>query len=453
MRFPSMPQDVISVSTLNRMARDLLESGLPQTWIGGELSNLTLAASGHAYFSLKDAGAQIRCVMFRQRLGGISFRPSNGMQVELRGTVTLYEARGEFQINVDAMRSAGLGRLYEAFAQLKSTLEKEGLFAAERKRRLPSLPRSIGIITSPAAAALRDVVTTLARRMPGIELILYPTPVQGEGSAQQIAQAISLAGARREVDLLIICRGGGSIEDLWSFNEEIVARAIATSPIPTICGIGHETDFTICDFVADLRAPTPTAAAEMASPSQEQLTHRLEQYRQVLSRELSRNLNSKTQNLDRLSHRLRHPGERLSQQQQQLAHLASRLEQLSKNKVQQARWLLQLAQQRYTHARPDLQRISARLGQQHQRLLRSMQQALQAKQNMAERLEQRIESINPQAVLLRGYAIVQNRQGIAVKSAEPLKQGERVKLTFAEGSTEALIDLQAKTQASLPFEG
>jgi len=449
MRFPSMLQDVISVSTLNRMARDLLESGLPQTWIGGEVSNLTLAASGHAYFSLKDAGAQIRCVMFRQRLASLPFRPCNGMQVELKGTVTLYEARGEFQISVDSMRSAGLGRLYEAFERLKNSLEKEGLFAQERKRKLPALPSSIGIITSPAAAALRDVVTTLSRRMPSISLILYPTQVQGDSAAQQIAQAIIQAGRRKEVDLLIICRGGGSIEDLWAFNEEIVARAIAAS---TICGVGHETDFTISDFVADLRAPTPTAAAEMASPGQEQLKARLLQQKHALSRALSRHLNSKTQYLDRLAHRLRHPGERLAQQRQQLNHLASRLGQLVEAKQQQARWRLQLAEQQHRRLRPDLQQRASRLEQQQQHLVRSIRQTLKLKQNMTERLGDRIESVNPESVLQRGYAIVQNRQGMAIKSSGSLKQGERVTLRFAAGQTEALVDLQEQVQSSLPFE-
>ena len=237
----------------------------------------------------------------------LPFRPAEGMQVELKGTVTLYEARGDFQINVDQMRSAGLGRLYEAFEKLKAKLQAEGLFNPARKRPLPAHPAAIGIVTSPAAAALRDVVSTLRRRMPAIPLILYPAQVQGEGSAQQVADAIRRAGERREVDVLIVCRGGGSIEDLWSFNEEIVARAVAASPIPTVSGVGHETDFTICDFVADKRAPTPTAAAELVSPSREHLNAQLETAKRGLERALGRLLTDKSQQLDYLARRLATP--------------------------------------------------------------------------------------------------------------------------------------------------
>ena len=266
MLFTDQSADIISVSTLNRMARSLLENGLPPQWIGGEISNLTLAASGHAYFSLKDASAQVRCVMFRQRMSRLAFTPREGMQVELRGTVTLYEARGDYQIAVDTMREAGLGRLFEAYDRLRRRLAEEGLFDEAHKRALPPHPRAIGIVTSPAAAALRDVVTTLRRRMPSIPLVLYPTPVQGSDAGRQIAQAIATASRRDEVDVLIVCRGGGSIEDLWAFNEEAVARAIVACRIPVVSGVGHETDTTIADFAADCRAPTPTAAAELVSP-------------------------------------------------------------------------------------------------------------------------------------------------------------------------------------------
>lgn len=451
MLFSAPANDVISVSSLNRIARDLLESGLAPTWIGGEISNLTLAASGHAYFSLKDAGAQVRCVMFRQRVSQLPFRLSNGMQVELKGVVTIYEARGDFQINVDTMRSAGLGRLFEAFERLKAALAAEGLFAAERKRPLPTFPHTIGIVTSPAAAALRDVVTTLSRRMPGIQPILYPTQVQGEGAAQQIAQAIRQAGVRNEVDVLIVCRGGGSIEDLWSFNEEVVARAIAASPIPVISGVGHETDFTISDFVADLRAPTPTAAAEMASPNREQLLARLQHEKHTLIRALSRRLSNSSQRIDQLSHRLRHPGERLALQQQQCARYQARLGQLMQSHMEQARWRLQLATTKTERHRPDLRQPAARLEQISQTLLRSLKQSLERKQTMLTRMDDTLASINPEAVLQRGYAIVQNRQGVAVKSADQLKQGERISLRLAEGSTEALVDHPHGAQPKLPF--
>jgi exodeoxyribonuclease VII large subunit len=451
MLFTQTANDVISVSSLNRLARDLLESGLAPTWIGGEISNLTLAASGHGYFSLKDASAQVRCVMFRQRLSLLPFRLSNGMQVELKGVVTIYEARGDFQINVDTMRAAGLGRLFEAFERLKAALSAEGLFAAERKRPLPNFPRAIGIVTSPAAAALRDVVSTLERRMPGINLILYPTPVQGEGSAQQIAQAIRQASQRQEVDLLIVCRGGGSIEDLWSFNEEVVARAIVAAPMPVISGVGHETDFTICDFVADLRAPTPTAAAEMASPSREQLQVRLTHGQHALQRALARCLSNKGQHLDQLTHRLRHPGERLTQQKQILAHHSQRLGQLLNARIDQARWRLQLVTTRVQNNRPDLRQPSLRLEQLRLGLARGIKQQLQVRQTRLERAQAALAAISPEAVLERGYAIVQNRQGVAIKSASDLAQGERVTLRLSHGHTDALIDHAAGAQPKLPF--
>lgn len=443
--------EVVSVTTLNRMARDLLEAGLPPLWISGEISNLTVAASGHAYFSLKDAGAQIRCVMFRQRLAHLPFRPQNGMQVELKGPATIYEARGDFQINVETMRTAGLGRLYEAFERLKAQLTAEGLFAPERKRPVPAMPRAVGIVTSPAAAALRDVVTTLGRRMPGLPLILYPTPVQGDDAAVQIARAIRTAAERAEVDLLIVCRGGGSIEDLWAFNDEAVARAVAASPMPVISGVGHETDFTICDFAADLRAPTPTAAAELAAPSREQLAARVSHLASGLRRALQRQLDNKAQQLDNRAHRLRHPGERLAQQRQQLAHAADRLRQRGATRLTTLRWQLQRTADRLARACPDTADRHARLNRLAQDLAGTARRELERRQARLDQLSAMLASFNPQAVLARGYAIVENQDGIAVKSAETLNQGERVTLKLAEGSTEALIDHPTGIQPTLPF--
>jgi len=256
---------VLRVSELNLAIKRLLESEIPLIWVRGEISNLVKAASGHFYFSLKDDQAQVRCVMFRHKSQLLGAPIANGQQVEVLAVATLYEQRGDFQLTVEQLRPAGLGVLYERFAQLKLKLENEGLFDADRKRALPRFPRRIGIVTSPQAAALRDVLTTLKQRLPSVPVVLYPTTVQGAGSAEQIALAIRAANHRAECDVLIVCRGGGSIEDMWSFNEEIVARAIAASDIPTVSGVGHETDFTIADFVADERAPTPTAAAEAGS--------------------------------------------------------------------------------------------------------------------------------------------------------------------------------------------
>ena len=259
-------QTVISVAELNRLARGAVERGVPLVWVAGEISNFKRYDSGHCYFTLKDDAAQVDAVMFRHKAQNLDWKPDNGMQVEVRATATVDEARGKFQLVVDAMRRAGLGALYAAFEKLKARLEQEGLFDPALKRALPPFPRTVGVVTSPQAAALRDVITTLRRRMPGISVIIYPTPVQGEGAGAKIADAIALAGARAECDVVIVCRGGGSIEDLWAFNEEAVARAIRACPLPVVSGVGHETDFTIADFAADARAPTPTAAAELVSP-------------------------------------------------------------------------------------------------------------------------------------------------------------------------------------------
>ncbi len=251
----SSAPSAISVSALNQAAARLLERNFPLTWVSGEVSNFTRAASGHWYFTLKDDAAQVRAVMFRGRAQHVGFTPKNGDKLEVRALVTLYTPRGDFQLNVEAIRRSGTGNLYEAFLKLKDKLNAEGLFSPERKRALPVFPRTIGIVTSPKAAALHDVLTSFARRAPHVKLIVYPTPVQGEGAGQKIAQTLATASRRAECDVLLLCRGGGSLEDLWAFNEEVVARAIVASTIPIICGVGHETDITIADFTADLRAP------------------------------------------------------------------------------------------------------------------------------------------------------------------------------------------------------
>src|SRR5215831_13386333 len=301
---------VLSVSALNRSVRDLLEHRFPLVWVGGEISNLVQARSGHLYFSLKDDLAQVRCVMFRSRGFALEWQPRDGIQVEVRAVLTLYEARGDFQLNVEFMRSAGLGALYEAFVRLRDKLEREGLFASALKRPLPAYPRTIGIVTSPAAAALRDVLTTLRRRNPSIPIIVYPTLVQGDGAPPEIVAALATAGRRAECDVLILCRGGGSIEDLWAFNDEGVARALRACPIPVVVGVGHETDFTIADFAADVRAPTPTAAAELVSPSRAELAERVAECVRCLTREAARQIEYAMQALDALGRRLLHPAAR-----------------------------------------------------------------------------------------------------------------------------------------------
>ncbi len=391
------PSKVITVTELNRMARNVLEQSFPLFWVTGEVSNFTRAASGHWYFSLKDAGAQVRCVMFKGRNSYIDFLPREGDKIEARCTVTLYEARGDFQLTVEFVQRAGLGALFEAFERLKNKLAQEGLFDESGKLPIPKQPKQIGIVTSADAAALRDVLTTLRRRMPNIPVIIYPTPVQGKGAAQLISNAINTANARAECDVLIICRGGGSIEDLWQFNEEVVARAIANCAIPTVSGVGHETDFTICDFVADIRAATPTAAAELVTPSRDALLSSLRQLKVHLSRNLQFALNQRAQALDYLSRRLISPTQQIEQQKSQLAQITHRLQ-------------------------------------------NAVAQQLKTRQQNLLRLSQNLQHLNPQAVLTRGYAFVQDKNGVIVGSSAQLAKDDQVRLTFGAGSAEATIN-------------
>ena len=387
---------ILTVSELNRLANQLLSQSFPLFWVSGEVSNLTRAASGHWYFSLKDAGAQVRCVMFKGRNSYLDWAPKEGDKVEARCTVTLYEARGDFQLSIEFLQRAGLGVLFEAFEKLKAKLQLEGLFDPARKQALPDHPKQIGVITSPDAAALRDVLSTLRRRMPSIAVIIYPTPVQGKGAATLIAEAINTATQRAECDVLIVCRGGGSLEDLWSFNEESVARAMAACPIPIISGVGHETDFTIGDFVADVRAATPTAAAELVTPSREAMLNALKQLNLQLSRACLSLINQRSQALDYLARRLISPLQQIAGQKSQLAQAAYRL----------------------SHA---------------------WQQQLQTKQQHLLRLGQNLSHLNPQAVLTRGYAFVQNKDGAIVSSSRQLQAGEAVSLTFGTGSADATV--------------
>lgn len=395
---------ILTVSELNRLANQVLTQSFPLFWVSGEVSNLTRAASGHWYFSLKDTHAQVRCVMFKGRNSYLDWAPKEGDKVEARCTVTLYEARGDFQLTIEYLQRAGLGMLFEAFEKLKAKLQHEGLFDASLKKPLPTQPKKIGIVTSPDAAALHDVLTTLKRRMPSIPIVIYPTPVQGKGAASQIADAIQLANERAECDVLIICRGGGSIEDLWQFNEEIVARAVAECSIPTISGVGHETDFTICDFVADVRAATPTAAAELVTPSRDNLINALSQLNQQLMRTMQYLLNQREQTLDYLSRRLISPLQLIEQQKSQLSQLNYRFNNAIHLQIQ--------------HKQHDLLRLS-----------------------------QNLTHLNPQAVLTRGYAFVQNKLGEIVTSSQQLNEKDQVKLTFGRGSAEATIN---KTSEQFP---
>ncbi len=426
-------QTVISVAELNRLARTAIERGVPLVWVAGEISNFKRYDSGHCYFTLKDEAAQVDAVMFRHKAQHLDWQPENGMQVEVRATATVYEARGKFQLAVDAMRRAGLGALYAAFEKLKAKLEAEGLFDPALKRELPPFPRSVGVVTSPQAAALRDVITALRRRMPGISVIIYPTPVQGEGAGTKIAEAIALAGARAECDVLIVCRGGGSIEDLWAFNEEVVARAIRACPLPVVSGVGHETDFTIADFAADMRAPTPTAAAELVSPDGVKLKRDVVLFGQQLARVFARGIEDRMQRLDYLSRRLTHPGERIRNQVIHLQHLASRLRGEWRRGAEEQSWALRDAAQRLRAAAPD----TGMLAQQQQELARRLHGA--ARERMTSAVE-RVSSIrshllhlNPQRVLERGYSITETADGAIIRDSAQLTEEQELKVTLAKG--------------------
>src|SRR3954466_16014077 len=316
---------ILTVSELLRSVRDTLERRFPLLWVRGELSNLNRAPSGHFYFTLKDRGAQVDCVMFKSRAAALETPLRDGMQVDAQVLVGLYEPRGRFQLTVEGLRPAGLGPLYERFLRLKDKLEKEGLFDPALKKALPPYPRTVGVVTSLAAAALRDVLTTLERRNKGVSVIVYPAPVQGEGAADRLSTMIARANRRAECDVLLLVRGGGSIEDLWQFNDEKLAYAIRASRIPVVVGVGHESDFTIADFAADRRAPTPTAAAELASPARAELLARLAECARCLSRDARRQIEYAMQAVDALGRRLLHPAARLRASRQELGHLAARL--------------------------------------------------------------------------------------------------------------------------------
>jgi exodeoxyribonuclease VII large subunit len=367
-------------------------------------------------------------------------------------TVSLYEARGDFQLNVESLKLAGAGALFEAFTRLKARLDQEGLFDPSRKRALPAMPRRIGLITSPQAAALRDVVTTLRRRAPQVTLILYPAPVQGEDAAPRLVRALAVANARHEVDLLILCRGGGSIEDLWAFNDETLARAIAASALPVISGVGHETDFTIADFVADLRAPTPTAAAELAAPDQRQLQAQLDALMAQLRRAAERALERPAQRLDGLSQRLQHPAVRLARQRVEVEQLGLRHKQAMRLFLSRRRHQLAMIEHALRRQRPALAKPQSQLQWMTARLEAAVKARLSAQQSVLRTCAARLEALNPDAVLLRGYSRVEDGRGRLVRDSATLRIGTPLRLYFAHGTATAQVTELPDVQPSLGFE-
>ncbi len=387
---------VFSVKEINRLVRELLEQSFPSFWITGEISNFISASSGHWYFSLKDEEAQVRCTMFKNKNMAAEWIPKNGEKIEAKCLIGLYEARGEYQLNIEQIRHAGAGLLSEAFNQLKEKLLKEGLFEVSRKKPIPQFPKSIGVITSPTGAAIEDILITLKRRSPHIPIIIYPSLVQGKEAPPAIVRAIETANAREECDVLILARGGGSIEDLWAFNEEIVARAIVASKIPTITGVGHETDSTIADFVSDLRAPTPTGAAELVTSHTFELIKTIQVYKNQLNKLMAGLIRELVQKIDYLEKRLVSPRQQIQRQKEQIYQYIQRINQSMKNVVIQYRLHI-------------------------------------------DKLKLNFDHLSPHAVLSRGYSIITDVDGQIVNNVTQLKLDDKIHIQLNHGQADANI--------------
>ena len=433
-----MADNIYSVSQLNQSVRLMLENQLGAVWLTGEISNFSQPVSGHWYLSLKDENAQVRCAMFRMKNLRVSFRPTNGMQVLVRANVSLYEPRGDYQLIIESMHLAGEGLLMQQFEALKMKLAAEGLFAQHLKKNLPHFSKAVGIITSKTGAALQDILHILQRRDPSLKIIIYPTAVQGKDAATDIAQMIELANQRQEVDVLIVGRGGGSLEDLWCFNEEMVARAIFHSHLPVISAVGHETDVTIADFVADVRAPTPSAAAELVSRNQTELLQQLQYRRQRLEIALDRLFAEKQQKLKHLSLRLhnQHPQAQLRIQQQLITQLSHRLQQTLRHHWQKtAENLTALSMRLYKNPLPlRLQQYEQQLAQLKVRLNSHMNLTLSLQQKQLAHLCGKLDSLSPLKVLARGYSITQNQQNFTIRSIKDVNVGEHIKTRLTDGN-------------------
>jgi exodeoxyribonuclease VII large subunit len=437
-------RNVYTVSRLNREVRGLLERGLGVVWVEGELSNLALPSSGHWYFSLKDRDAQLRCAMFRQRNVGVGFIPRSGQQVLARGRVSLYEPRGDYQFIIEHLEEAGVGALRREFERLKTQLAAEGLFALERKRSLPRFPRRIGVITSPSGAAIRDILHILARRFPPAAVLIYPTPVQGAAAIAAIVAALGLAGARAECDVLIIARGGGSLEDLWAFNDERVARAIRASPVPIVAGIGHEIDFTIADFVADARAPTPSGAAELVAPDRHACLEALARTHDRLGACLHRHLQTAITRHQTANSRLHraHPGVRLAQQEQRLDDLEQRLTgavraALHSDRTRISEMFTRLLHQSPAHSVREYRLHHAALTS---RLRHAIQERLRGSAHRLDLAQRSLHSVSPLATFSRGFAMVTRRaDGAVLTDALSVAIGDEIQARLAHGRVTARV--------------
>ena len=428
-------RQILSVSQLNRNVRHLIETQLPLLWVEGEISNFARPASGHWYLTLKDDQAQVRCAMFRNANQRVAFQPANGTQVLVRCRAGLYEGRGEYQLIVEHMEEAGFGALQRKFEQLKQQLSDEGLFDNQHKLPMPDTVGRIGVITSSTGAAVKDILSVLKRRFPAIKVSIFPTAVQGEAAAGQIVDAIASANQHGQCDALIVGRGGGSLEDLWPFNEEAVARAIFASEIPVVSAVGHEVDFTIADFVADLRAPTPSAAAELLSPDGEEMLNQFEGFEILMAEGVTRKIRQLEQRTDYLQKRLQHPGRKLQEQAQHLDHLDIRLRRAMAGKMQQQTTQVQTVQNRLVRQSPK-QAITQRkqaVANSVKQMMRAASQQLEHKQSKTDQAMHLLDTVSPLRTLGRGYSIISDSGNKVVKTVAQVSAGDTLRGQLADG--------------------
>ena len=443
-------RQIFTVSELNRTVRQLLENSLPMLWVEGEISNFARPGSGHWYLTLKDEKAQVRCAMFKNSNMRVNFKPANGTSVLVRCRAGVYEGRGEYQLVVEHMEEAGFGALQRQFDQLKASLASEGLFDSAHKMSMPQAVNHVGIITSPTGAAVKDVLSVLKRRFPAIKASIFPTAVQGEQAAGQIVDAIAMANQHNQCDALIIGRGGGSLEDLWPFNEEAVARAIFSSQIPTISAVGHEIDFTIADFVADLRAPTPSAAAELISPDGSEMHAQFKGLEASLINTVHRRLQKYDQNVVNLHKRLRHPGRKLQEQAQHLDHLDIRLKRAVRSRIEQHQHQIRLKRDRLLRQHPKSllteygQKVKDAMGQ----LSKSVSQQLNAKMRHAEQTIHLLDAVSPLKILSRGFSVIRDDKNVAIKSVSSVSLGENLKGRVADGEIHFAVTKTTKNDRS-----
>lgn len=440
---PAKQPSIISVTRLNRLARQVLESEIGQVWVSGELSNFVAAASGHWYFTLKDSKAQIKSAMFKGANRSVKFTPKAGDKVVVRGSLSLYEARGDYQLIAEHMEPEGLGQLKQAYEALKAKLSAEGLFAMEAKRALPENVKRLGVVTSSTGAAIHDILNVLKRRNPSIEVIIYPSLVQGDTAAKSIAEQINLANRRNEVDLLIVGRGGGSLEDLWAFNEEVVAYAISASTLPIVSAVGHEVDVTIADYVADMRAPTPSAAAELVSTDKSQLERHIQQQQRRLAQVFQQHLKRMEYQLQLLGTRLSnvHPAVQIRQENQHADNLTMRLSQAMNEKLNRLAGKNENMSLRLHHSSPSsaIKAKQQQLQQLSQQLQSRQQRQLSDKRYQLQRIADILNSVSPLSTLSRGYSIA-FKGGKVVRSVEQLEKGDLIETRVSDGNVIAKVE-------------